>query len=63
MADDGHAARAVVRDDGVFRLDAPRKIDLEFFLALVDEGKVGMHAVLHLAAGKAGTGVERFEKL
>ena len=54
MADDGHAARAVVRDDGVFRLDTPRKIDLELVFTFVDEGKVGMHAVLHLAAGKAG---------
>ena len=53
MPDDRHAAFAVVRDDGVFRLEAARQIDLQLVFTLVDDGQIGMHTLADLAAGKA----------
>jgi len=54
VTDDGDAACAVVRDDRVFRLDTACKVHFQFVLALINEGQVGVDAVLHLAAGKTG---------
>ena len=50
MVNDCHTAFAVVRDNGVFRLDLTRQIDLEFGLAFVHDHQIRVHTLLHLAA-------------
>ena len=50
MVNDCHTAFAVIRDNGVFRLDLTRQIDLEFGLSFVHDHQIRVHTLLHLAA-------------
>ena len=50
MVNDCHTAFAVVWDNGVFRLDLTRQIDLEFGLSFVHDHQIRVHTLLHLAA-------------